>query len=175
MSAQLDSVKRPAPGPPLPPKGTELATPPRPPPVISYQNVSDTSLIELDSPSHEQNESQGSGHSNYSNLVEFDPLAPLSATPPPLKPPPDVTGYEDVNSLYGHKYEDVEVEPQTDFYVASHAFGKDGPSFLTMKFGQVVKVKQKCDLTGNAEWWLVEDRDGRAGYVPANRLQKYTQ
>lgn len=52
-------------------------------------------------------------------------------------------------------------------------FGGQGPHTLSVKSGQVLKVLQYQDLRGNSEWWLVQDRFGGEGYVPANFLGKY--
>lgn len=95
----------------------------------------------------------------YSNISEFDPLA-ASEQPGQSAGEPVYAQIAEVN----------------EYYVAKYAFERDNDpnnQFLNMKFGQVVLVKRKCDLTGNAEWWHVQDRNGSEGYVPANRLVKY--
>ena len=40
---------------------------------------------------------------------------------------------------------------------------------LTLRQGQMVKVRKMHDLDGNNEWWLV-DANGKEGYAPANYL-----
>ncbi|PSN46717.1 hypothetical protein C0J52_00872 [Blattella germanica] len=61
------------------------------------------------------------------------------------------------------------------FYYAMYDFSGGGTNMLTVKSGQVLFVLQKQDLHGNAEWWLVEDRFGKKGFVPGNFLSRYEQ
>ena len=44
----------------------------------------------------------------------------------------------------------------------------DLPKTLSIKEGQALKVIKKHDRKNNPDWWLVEDRTGKKGYVPYN-------
>ncbi|XP_068082525.1 dynamin-binding protein isoform X2 [Anabrus simplex] len=70
-------------------------------------------------------------------------------------------------------YAEVSEEPAKEFYYALYNFEGNGTQTLTMKNGQVVRVLQQHDLQNNSEWWFVEDRFGRQGYVPGNFLKRY--
>jgi hypothetical protein len=167
VSSQSGQVKKQAPGPPLPPKGSTEA-PRRPPSRDLYQNVAEATntsskdMISLISPEDNPNNSSGI----YSNLSEFDPLivAPSAPTQGQGQSSAEVS------------YEDIEEEGHV-YYFAKYPFAGKGQgsedTFLPIKFGQVVLVVRKCDLTGNTEWWHVQDRHGRQGYVPANYLTKH--
>lgn len=66
--------------------------------------------------------------------------------------------------------------PDSDTYVAMYPFLGTAEGTLTLHAGQFVKVKAKSDLTGNPEWFLVEDPiTGKKGYVPANYILPYSQ
>lgn len=190
--AASNQIKRSAPGPPLQPKGAH-EVPQRPPARDLYQNLNDNitsaELINLTTP--EENRPS----SNNSNYVysEFDPLSPdcsaISASAPPKSSAEN--SYEEIKNgsrpasgQDGPKYEDIDDgshntstgsdTQQPEFFYAQYPFASSTGGFLPLKFGQVVLARQKCDLTGNKEWWLVEDRDGLKGYVPANYLFPYT-
>ncbi|XP_069693498.1 dynamin-binding protein-like isoform X2 [Periplaneta americana] len=66
-------------------------------------------------------------------------------------------------------------ESPAGFYYAVYDFEGGGMHMLSIKSGQAVHVLQQRDLQGNSEWWFVEDRFGRKGYVPGNFLKKYQQ
>ena len=63
---------------------------------------------------------------------------------------------------------------KSDFetYVAAYDFTARDGNQLSLKRGQPVRIKQKCDMNKNAEWWLAEDISKNSGYVPANYLTK---
>lgn len=179
-------IKKQAPGPPLPPKGHTEA-PLRPPSRDLYQNVStlldSADMISLVSPEDDK-PSNSSGI--YSNLSEFDPLVTPSA---PYQGQSVNNSSESVGSQVHDvepRYEDIEANRSNgsvdqdghEYYFAKYPFAGQGAgtedTLLPIKFGQVVLVVRKCDLTGNTEWWQVQDRNGRKGYVPGNYLTKYT-
>lgn len=54
-----------------------------------------------------------------------------------------------------------------------YALAASNENTLAVHKGQILKLLQKHDLQGNEEWWLVSDRDGHEGYVPANYLKQY--
>ena len=56
------------------------------------------------------------------------------------------------------------------FYVMEYDFEALHTGELSLKEGQVAKVKRKVDQKGNSEWWLVE-YEGKQGYVPQNYLK----
>ena len=83
-----------------------------------------------------------------------------------------------------HRYEEIaeesappptpqRISSQTEVYFAAYPFTAGDGNQLSLEFGQTVFVQHKCDLTGNSEWWFVADREGNAGYVPANYLTKH--
>lgn len=59
------------------------------------------------------------------------------------------------------------------YYYALYRLDDVGPGQLPLTQGQVVLVIYTCDLENNPEWWFVEDRYGKQGYVPASYLRKY--
>jgi hypothetical protein len=63
----------------------------------------------------------------------------------------------------------------SQFFYAAYDFEGSGLHMLSIKSGQVVLVLKQQDIQGNLEWWFVEDRFGRKGYVPGNYLRKYEQ
>ncbi|CAL1281416.1 unnamed protein product [Larinioides sclopetarius] len=116
-------------------------------------------------------------------IAEFDPYA---------IPQSSQNCYDNVldnfNELYSsHRYEDIpedfnydqmpsEDQSQSDvieFYYGMYDFSPNGPNQLHLNKGQAVRVLHKCDLNRNSEWWFVEDRHGKKGYVPAAYLNKY--
>ncbi|OQR68697.1 dynamin-binding protein-like [Tropilaelaps mercedesae] len=60
-----------------------------------------------------------------------------------------------------------------EYYYALYKLDQVGPGQLPLLQGQVVLVIFTCDLENNPEWWFVEDRYGKQGYVPASYLRKY--
>ncbi|XP_049847527.1 dynamin-binding protein-like isoform X2 [Schistocerca gregaria] len=85
--------------------------------------------------------------------------------------------YEEISDpSQEHLYSELVFEPDQrtrEFYYAVYSFEGQGPTTLAIKAGQVVNVLQHEDAQGNSEWWLVVDRFGNKGYVPANYLAKY--
>ena len=57
------------------------------------------------------------------------------------------------------------------FYYAMHDFDRNMPGTLKISDGQALRLITPHDLKGNAEWWLVENRDGETGYVPQTYLK----
>ncbi|KAJ9579096.1 hypothetical protein L9F63_024802, partial [Diploptera punctata] len=134
---------------------------------------------------------------NGSRQVTKQPPKPANTTHVDVLPPPS---YADVISSQAGRYEEIE-ENETDgnfyseipavvvrlvvprrftrecstFYYATYDFEGQGMNMLSIKKCQVVLVLQQQDFQGNPEWWLVEDRFGNKGYVPANYLSKYQQ
>jgi len=84
-----------------------------------------------------------------------------------------------------HRYEEIpdssptpplnqtQQQQQYELYFAAYPFNASDKNQLSLEFGQRVLVKHKCDLTGNTDWWFVEDMRGSVGYVPANYLTKH--
>ncbi|XP_055933569.1 dynamin-binding protein-like [Argiope bruennichi] len=116
-------------------------------------------------------------------IAEFDPYATSQSAQ---------NCYDNVldnfNELYStHRYEDIPEDfnydqmPSEDhsqgevneFYYGMYDFSPTGPNQLHLNKGQAVRVLHKCDLNRNSEWWFVEDRHGKKGYVPAAYLNKY--
>lgn len=85
--------------------------------------------------------------------------------------------YEEISDhSQQHLYAELVFEPDQrtrEFCYAVYNFEDQGPTTLSIKAGQVVNVLQHEDAQGNSEWWLVVDRFGNKGYVPANYLAKY--
>ncbi|KAB7505438.1 Dynamin-binding protein [Armadillidium nasatum] len=61
-----------------------------------------------------------------------------------------------------------ENEPQ--FYYSLYHFGGNDQNQLPLHEGQVVMLL----FAQGSDWWFVEDREGRRGYVPAAYLSKYS-
>ena len=64
------------------------------------------------------------------------------------------------------------MSPEHETYIALYDFNAQDNNQLSVKRGQPVKIKQKCDMKQNSEWWLVENIHKQTGYVPANYLSK---
>lgn len=56
------------------------------------------------------------------------------------------------------------------YYRAAYPFTAHFPNQLTLVPGELLIVQSRTDLTGNAEWWCVQNSAGLSGYVPANHL-----
>lgn len=49
-------------------------------------------------------------------------------------------------------------------------FAANIPGTLPITNGQALRLLRPHDEKGNDEWWFVENRDGKQGYVPRNYL-----
>lgn len=49
-------------------------------------------------------------------------------------------------------------------------FAGNMPGTLPVTNGQALRLLRPHDEKGNDEWWLVENRNGKQGYVPRNYL-----
>ncbi|XP_071445121.1 dynamin-binding protein-like isoform X2 [Hetaerina americana] len=81
------------------------------------------------------------------------------------------------SSYSTHTYAEIpdeETSTTNEFYYALYDFSGNGVHTLDVTQGQVLKVKSFQDVRGNSEWWLVENRSGKCGYVPGNYLKKYS-
>ncbi|XP_034936280.1 dynamin-binding protein-like isoform X2 [Chelonus insularis] len=78
-------------------------------------------------------------------------------------------------------YQNLPIEPEPEpsqryqnlkpmFYHARYDFNEAIPGTLAVKEDQELKLIRSKDEKGNTEWWLMEDRDGKTGYVPSNYL-----
>ncbi|XP_012277640.1 dynamin-binding protein [Orussus abietinus] len=59
------------------------------------------------------------------------------------------------------------------FYKVLYDVSLRHPGTLSALAGQVLKLIQPHDEKGNAEWWLMKDRDGHTGYVPSNFMEPH--
>lgn len=60
--------------------------------------------------------------------------------------------------------------PCNEYMIAAFEFNSMGEKQLSLKPGDIVIVKYKSDLHNNSEWWYVENKDNKCGYVPSNYL-----
>ena len=58
------------------------------------------------------------------------------------------------------------------FWYAAYDFQNEAQGTLKIRKGQALKLLNRQDQEGNSQWWLVEDRDGNVGYVPADYLEQ---
>ncbi|KAH7725439.1 Protein Y37A1B.17 d [Aphelenchoides avenae] len=65
------------------------------------------------------------------------------------------------------------IKANPDEYVCEYDFSPDAEDSnqLAIRETDVVSVKQKWDDSKNPEWWLVENQQGKIGYVPASFLK----
>lgn len=49
-------------------------------------------------------------------------------------------------------------------------FAGDMQGTLSITYGQALRLLRPHDEKGNGEWWLVENREGKQGYVPRDYL-----
>lgn len=124
-----------------------------------------TSLLSFDEIDHPAN------IETKNSLLEFDPLA---AGPSSANRPSSSTSSKELGNSGLSSSSSTNPNPEVfeNVYHAAYPFKAADPNQLSMEFGQRVFVKQKCDLQGNAEWWLVINSLGKEGYVPANYLRK---
>lgn len=91
--------------------------------------------------------------------------------------PPTYKQVFDSHSLHSHDSsinEDIYEEiPDFQYVCVEYDLAASNENTLGVQKGQVLMLVQKHDLQGNDEWWLVRDREGHEGYVPANYLKQY--
>ncbi|XP_063874664.1 dynamin-binding protein-like isoform X1 [Scylla paramamosain] len=88
-------------------------------------------------------------------------------------------GQEDTSPIY-EVIKDGEIVPDEEdlppelaeplFYYALYNFGGSDGTQLNLTAGQVVRVLHAV----SSDWWFVEERSGKQGYVPASYLTRYT-
>ncbi|XP_011872421.1 PREDICTED: dynamin-binding protein-like [Vollenhovia emeryi] len=77
-----------------------------------------------------------------------------------------------------HSYSNVPETPRVrvyqnvhnEFYHAMYEFAGNMQGTLPISNGQTLRLLRPHDEKGNNEWWLVENRDGKQGYVPRDYL-----
>ncbi|XP_028044584.1 dynamin-binding protein [Monomorium pharaonis] len=77
-----------------------------------------------------------------------------------------------------HNYSNVPEMPKvqvyqnvhSEFYYAMYDFAGNMPGTLPITNGQALRLLRPHDEKGNSEWWLVENRNGKQGYVPRDYL-----
>lgn len=121
-------------------------------------------------------------NSNGSSLSQFDPLGPLASS--------SSSSSRDSSTIRASDILAEVMKPTTsatspsvtlnsddsETYVAMYPFDASTEGTLSLHAGQFVTVKARADLTGNAEWFLVEDpATGNKGYVPANYIIPFNQ
>ncbi|KAL6447579.1 hypothetical protein ACFW04_000046 [Cataglyphis niger] len=82
-------------------------------------------------------------------------------------------------SKINHNYDNVPEKPRvqvyqniySEFYYAMYDFAGNIPGTLPITNGQALRLLRHHDEKGNDEWWLVENRDGKQGYVPRTYLR----
>ncbi|EFN64992.1 Dynamin-binding protein [Camponotus floridanus] len=84
-----------------------------------------------------------------------------------------------INRHYGNVPETPRVQVYqniySEFYYAMYDFAGNMPGTLPITNGQALRLLRPHDEKGNDEWWLVENRDGKQGYVPRNYLSSTNQ
>ncbi|XP_077258973.1 rho guanine nucleotide exchange factor 38 [Temnothorax americanus] len=79
-----------------------------------------------------------------------------------------------VNHNYGNVPETPRVRVyqnvHSEFYYAMYDFAGNMQGTLPITNGQALRLLRPHDEKGNDEWWLVENRDGKQGYVPRDYL-----
>ncbi|CAG2108460.1 unnamed protein product [Medioppia subpectinata] len=136
---------------------------------LDIPNSRDNSLLSFDESVDEKQRFQNKLDHSFD---EFDPL--YASNDPQLA---------STIASTDHRYEEVPEEktspPQrqwlsdTNLHFAAYPFKAVDTNQMSLEFGQPVAVLKDRDLNGNTQWWFVEDREGRTGYVPSNYLQKY--
>ncbi|RNA21157.1 dynamin-binding -like, partial [Brachionus plicatilis] len=56
-------------------------------------------------------------------------------------------------------------------YIAKFSLQGKTSNMINLIQGECYKLLDNKDLSGNCEWWLVEDKNGNIGYAPCNFLQ----
>jgi hypothetical protein len=60
-----------------------------------------------------------------------------------------------------------------EYYIALFDFDATRSNMLTIKKDQILKIIAKNDTKGDKQWWLVENYNNQAGYVPYNYIAFY--
>ncbi|KAF7394043.1 hypothetical protein HZH68_010862 [Vespula germanica] len=83
------------------------------------------------------------------------------------------------NQIYSNVEEISTTQPYQnliyEFYYTMYDFAGGIPGTLPVKKGKALRLVRPHDEKGNDEWWLVEDRYGKSGYVPKNYLTPAAQ
>lgn len=100
------------------------------------------------------------GTSESRILDDFDPIKQQQA-------------FESINAQLD-KGDDVNLNrkepPVNEYFIATFDFQPNGVKQLSLKQGEIVVVKYKCDLHKNDEWWYIQNTENKCGYVPASYL-----
>ena len=106
-----------------------------------------------------------STNSKNSSLLSFEEIGPQNRSIDSWQ----LTEFDPLTAIDSNKNNE---HNNDNIYYAAYAFKGGDPNQLSLQFSQKVTVKQKSDVKGNKEWWLVESTTGQLGYVPANYLKK---
>ncbi|XP_014482801.1 PREDICTED: dynamin-binding protein-like [Dinoponera quadriceps] len=121
---------------------------------VAATRKSPPNLMSLDSP---EKEVRKASQSHLQDLLSLDMNKEprVSRTYSNIPETPRVQVYQNINS---------------EFYYAMYDFAANIPGTLSIMNGQALRLLRPHDEKGNDEWWLVENRDGKQGYVPRNYL-----
>ncbi|EZA54401.1 hypothetical protein DMN91_001710 [Ooceraea biroi] len=120
--------------------------------VAGGKSSSPPNLMSLDSPEREVKR-EGS---HLNDLLSLDAnQAPRVSHYGNVSEMPRVQVYQNIHS---------------EFYYAMYDFAGNMPGTLAINNGQALRLLKPHDEKGNDEWWLVENRDGKQGYVPRDYL-----
>lgn len=103
-------------------------------------------------------------HRTQLTLDDFDPIKQQEV-------------YENINAQLDKETDDINLNrkepPVNEYFRAAYEFRPIGEKQLSLKVGDIVIVKYKSDLHNNDEWWYVENKENKCGYVPGTYLLDY--
>ncbi|KYQ52690.1 Dynamin-binding protein [Trachymyrmex zeteki] len=119
------------------------------------KSASPPNLMSLDSP---EKEIKKVSSSHLQDLLSLDQETKVYHNYSNVPETPRVQVYQNIQYIHG------------EFYYAMYDFAGNMPGTLPVTNGQALRLLRPHDEKGNDEWWLVENRNGKQGYVPRNYL-----
>ncbi|KMQ96659.1 dynamin-binding protein [Lasius niger] len=119
---------------------------------IERKSTSPPNLMSLDSP---EREIKKASPSHLQDLLSLEEESKINHNYCNMSEMPKVQVYQNIYS---------------EFYYAMYDFAGNMPGTLPITNGQALRLLRPHDEKGNNEWWLVENRAGKQGYVPRNYL-----
>ncbi|XP_029165021.1 dynamin-binding protein-like [Nylanderia fulva] len=116
------------------------------------KSSSPPNLMSLDSP---EKEIRKTSPSHLEDLLSLDEESKLNHNYCNMSEMPRAQVYQNVYN---------------EFYYAMYDFAGNMPGTLPIINGQALRLVRPHDEKGNNEWWFVENREGKQGYVPRNYL-----
>ncbi|KAK2710348.1 dynamin-binding protein-like [Artemia franciscana] len=69
-------------------------------------------------------------------------------------------------------YEEIPDTDFSDYYIVLYNFQARNETELTVFAGESVQIINFCDLSGNNDWYMAVNSEGKKGYIPSSYLKK---